>query len=415
MSDGGPAKRAPRGGATWMTYSYFVGFGLQGLYFLILARGLGADQFGVFSGALALATILSTFAGLGGGHLMVIAVSRDRAMFGRHFGVFLVYLATTFLPLALVGGLLALVVDVRFFWAVLPLLVSELVFMRIIDFVFQSFQAHDRLAVTANLNVMVAALRLLTITLASALGKPGAVVWALVYAGINIVVGLVLLVVVWRRMGSPSFHRETAARGWRTGIYFALGMSSRVVYTDGDKYLLNAFNQADIAGQYSAASRLVNFAFAPVQAIVYSSNTTLFRAGVSGFRAVSPIVTRILRKGVLLSMLASVALFAAAPLVPLILGADFADTADLLRLICGVPLLMAIHLTFGDALMGVGRQRVRALGQASMAVLAVVANLVLIPLLGVGGVIISLYVVHLGLTLINSGAFYLGMRSERSM
>ena len=53
-------------GARVTMFSYAGGFILQGAYFVVLARTLGTTQYGQFAGALAIATLLSPLAGLGG-------------------------------------------------------------------------------------------------------------------------------------------------------------------------------------------------------------------------------------------------------------------------------------------------------------------------------------------------------------
>ena len=62
----------------WM----FIGAGLrvviQGLYFIAIARTLGANKYGAFIGVLALVGIAVPFGDLGTGNLLVKNVSRDQ-------------------------------------------------------------------------------------------------------------------------------------------------------------------------------------------------------------------------------------------------------------------------------------------------------------------------------------------------
>lgn len=59
---------------------------LQLGYFVIIARSLGVDDYGVFTGVVALALILSPFSNLGLGHTLVKKVSRDKQQFNKQWG-----------------------------------------------------------------------------------------------------------------------------------------------------------------------------------------------------------------------------------------------------------------------------------------------------------------------------------------
>ena len=70
----------------WM----FVGLGgktvLQLGYFIIIARSLGVNDYGAFTGIVALALIISPFSNLGLGHTLVKKVSRDITVFKEQWG-----------------------------------------------------------------------------------------------------------------------------------------------------------------------------------------------------------------------------------------------------------------------------------------------------------------------------------------
>src|SRR5712671_2984981 len=80
---------------------------LQAVYFVVIARSLGADQFGAFSGVLALIAVLSPFASLGMGNLVIKSVSQDKTTFRDSWGNALfttVALSAAFLILVLLSS-----------------------------------------------------------------------------------------------------------------------------------------------------------------------------------------------------------------------------------------------------------------------------------------------------------------------
>ena len=92
--------------------------------------------------------------------------------------------------------------------------------------------------------------------------------WAYVYAACNILLGLLSCISCIARFGKPQFDSSTIRETWRVGLYFALGMSSRVAYVDTDKAILASSGFGSIAGSYAAATRIVTMAFTPIQAVV---------------------------------------------------------------------------------------------------------------------------------------------------
>ena len=82
------------------------------------------------------------------------------------------------------------------------------------------------------------------------------------------------------------------------------------------------------------------------------------------------------------SLFASVALLLGAPLVPHILGHQYADITEALRWLALLPVLKTLHYFIADALTGAGHQGTRTLIQIGVAAFNVLINLWLIPAYG---------------------------------
>ena len=396
----------------WMLVSYVLGFGLQGIYFLIVARALGAAEYGVFAGALALATIVSTLAGLGAGSVLVMKTSRDKSQFGAQLGTALVYIILTACPLSFAAYAVGGGATTSLAKCLLPLLISELIFTRILDVGYQSFQARDLLRWTAVANGGAGAVRAVIAGSFSLLGGETATEWAWVYSASSILLGVSVLFVVILRLGGPRIVLASLVSTWRIGIFFAIGMSARVVYVDVDKYMLNRFGFEYAAGNYAAGARLMNFAFAPVQALVYSKNTAMFKSGAIGYSATWILVRRMLVPVVLYGIVSGLFVFSISPLIVSILGESFQVTADVLRLLFPLVLLQGLHYLFGDALMGLGQQSTRSAIQLGVAFLSVLLNFWLIPIYGWRGAICATLICSTLLAASVIIAFVCGARLE---
>src|ERR1700679_3866166 len=72
--------------AGWMFLGQGVNFAVQACYFILLARLLGADQYGILVGATAAVALLSQYSLLGSGVVMLRQVSRHQSEFPQYWG-----------------------------------------------------------------------------------------------------------------------------------------------------------------------------------------------------------------------------------------------------------------------------------------------------------------------------------------
>jgi len=72
--------------AVWMLGGRGVRMVIQAIYFLVIARALGASQYGAFVGAVSLVAIAVPFSSWGMGFILIRKVSRDRTAFRRSWG-----------------------------------------------------------------------------------------------------------------------------------------------------------------------------------------------------------------------------------------------------------------------------------------------------------------------------------------
>lgn len=82
------------------------------------------------------------------------------------------------------------------------------------------------------------------------------------------------------------------------------------------------------------------------------------------------------------SLFAFAACIVGAPLVPHILGRQYADVTEALRWLAILPVLKTLHFFTADALTGAGHQGTRSLIQFGVAAFNVLINLWLIPSYG---------------------------------
>ncbi len=249
---------------------------------------------------------------------------------------------------------------------ILLIAASDLVVYRLVDVACLAFQSVERLAWTANLNVFASLMRLAGIAAVLLAHRPTVVAWSVAYLATSAVCALVAVYCVFSRLARPTFSGLGRLRaGLREGFYFSTSLSAQTIYNDVDKTMLARLATLDAAGIYAAAYRLIDMAFMPVRALLAAAYPSFFRRGNQGIGGSLSFARELLPKPLVYSAAVAAGLALGAPLVPLILGADYARTTEALRWLSLLPLLKTCHYFAADALTGAGHQGLRTLLQVA--------------------------------------------------
>jgi len=366
----------------WM----FLGQGLrliiQALYFIEIARSLGAANYGAFIGVVALVGIAFPFGALGSGNLLVKNVARDRGVFPAYWGRSLAVTAASssilFVSVLILSHFaLPAAIPLRLVFLVAG---ADLFGLNVITVCGQAFQAFEQLNWTAVINVLISATRLIGAVILIRLHRhPSALQWGYVYFCSTATVATAALAMVWTKLGPPKFadlHPGTEAR---EGIYFSVSQSAQTIYNDIDKTMLARLGTLDATGIYGAAYRLIDVCFVPVSALLWSTYPNFFRAGARGISAsfayAKPLLLRTLGYSSFVCML----ILLSAGYVPHVIGPEYARTAEALRWLAPLPVLKGLHYFLSDSLTGAGHQGLRTAIQATVAAFNVLINLWIIP------------------------------------
>ncbi len=373
-----------RQGSLWMISGQGVSVAAQALYFVLIGRALGSREYGAFVGVVALVTALSQFSSLGMEMILVRNVSRDRASFAPTWGQALVIPAGGFfllLAAAMVFAHFALRPDLRVLvpWIAL----SDGLFGKFVQLASRAFQGAARLAWTARLSALTNLCRTATAAAvwawAHAHGAhPTAYFWAKIYWLSTLTVALAAAVVVTAHLGRPRFRR-IRARDLSEGLSFSVSSSSISIYNDIDKTFLVSLGQTTAAGIYSAAYRVVDAATMPIYSVYAAAAPRFFRQGAEGVHHAAAFARRTLRRTLPYSALAAVAMFLAAPLLPLAFGPSFRESVAALRWLCLLPVFRALHYAWGSAITGSASQWNRTPTQFAAAALNLGLDFLLIP------------------------------------
>jgi O-antigen/teichoic acid export membrane protein len=223
------------------------------------------------------------------------------------------------------------------------------------------------------LKMVVAVVLLFTIHHAAALQ------WGYVSVVISSIVALSAVATVMLRVGRPRVDLHLLRDRLAEGFIFALSGSTTSAYNNLDKAMLGHFSMSAANGIYTMAYRAVDIAYTPIRSIHAAAYPRFFQRGAEGVDRTERYARSILAKTFLFGLAGAAGLFFLAPVVPLLLGPPFAQSAVAIRWLCLIPLFRCVHLSAGDAMAGAGYQRYRLGAQSAAVAFNFAANLYLIP------------------------------------
>ena len=385
---------------SWMLASNGTRFALQSVYFVLVARTLGAAGFGQFAAVAALVGIVLPFATLGSCMLIVRDVARDRSclapalggalgaiiVFGPLLTVMVCAVAALVLPAAVNLGL------------VVTIALADLVFFNIVSTAQSAYIAVARVDRAAFMPIFLSVARCCAaIAFVYPSSSHTVARWGELYLAATAIAAGFALVAVTRSLGRPQLSVRRPLRNARQGALFSLSLLTATVYGDIDKAMLARLASLDAAGVYTAAYRVVSFAAMPVLALQSATYPEFFVRGQRGLATTLAYSLRLMRFTLAYAVVAVVGLLILAPIATLLLGPGFAMTMPVIRLLAVMLVAQAASLLLANALTGADRQGTRTLIQIIVAIANVGLNLWLIPLYGTEGAIATTVISEFGL------------------
>ncbi len=370
-------------GAIWIFASRMLRIVLQAAYFLLIARSLGTEQYGTFIGVASLVKILLPFSAWGAPEILMKHVSRNPLLFSAYWGN----------GLAMIGafGTLCLTLMLGFSGILLPpsatlgLMVcvglADLFFSRVLDVALKAFMAMDLHHLNAKFHVLLTVNSVIAaLCLAVLVPEPNVTAWGGLYLASRVVTMLMAFALIHRTIGKPKLVFKWIVPELGQGFFFSVDFSAYTLSSDLDKTMLARLGTLEATGIYGAAYRVIDVAIAPVMSLAAVAYAQFFRAGQQGVQGSLQVAKRFVPLAGGYGILASIGVFAIAPVVPYLLGSDYAAAVDAIRWLSPLLFLRSLQSFAADTLTGAGLQGNRTILQVSVALLNGVANWWLIPI-----------------------------------
>lgn len=368
-----------------------VRVGAQALWMVVIARAIGPSGYGTFAGAAGLAGAIGSLTGVGFGLLMLQDVSRRPDIFPAAWKrANIAFLASGGLLWAIfVLGALPLLPSGTPAWQYAAIGLPEIMFFPQTILASYAFQTRERMGMAGwmyalvPMGNLVAAACFLWLSNEQTLGAY--VPW---HVASSLGAALAGHVAVSRilRPGPARFLVTRRDVGESLGYSMMRVIDTALVSID--KTLVLRLADPASAGWYTAAFRLASVLAIPVSALAMAALPRLFRA--RGGDQSARMARTLLLSSLIGGGAASAGMIAASWALPLLLGDDFARSAQAARYLCLTPFLIGLCSTGANVLVTSDRRRLRMMAQAAgLAVLAVL-GFTLIPPFGIAGAAVML-------------------------
>jgi O-antigen/teichoic acid export membrane protein len=365
------------------SFAFGIRFGLKALVFLIIARILGADDFGKYAAISAFTLIFQPFSSWGSGNLMVKYVTIDRAEFPRYWG------ASLFLTLT--SGLLLICIANLLFSIFLPTGISKLVFLffsigdillsRVIDVTCMAFLAVSNYKLMNLIQIISSGALLFPVILILILPPDNLLLfWGVLYTLSLLLTSIFAVFLVIRKIGKPAHNIRFIRSKLSEGLLFSLGVSAQNSYNDIDKLFLANLSGFSVSGAYSVAYKIINLFVIPINAVLYSTYPRFFKRGQEGVQKTFQFAKRLIFGTGVYSTVSILIIFLIASFLPKLLGATYSSVPEILILLSPLILLKGIHGFLADTLTGSNFQGSRTIVQIIVCIINLVSNFLLIPL-----------------------------------
>lgn len=372
---------------------------IQALYFFLLAREIGAYDFGVFTLILAVIAIISPWEGGGLGSIYLMKRSRgiwnDRdaqeiILWYLIIGVFLSIFS------AMIQSLFILDIQSIF---LLLFCISELIFFSLSSLFNLHFQSIGKFYYISIVNVIYGFFRLSGLAIFLSFSTDLSIeMWSIVYLISSFLAFLISLILFFSTVVRTKIRMDLALNKYKeltVAFHFSFSRFTASINGEADKLLISKFVSVEASGIYGLAMRVINMINMPLLSFFSVTYPEFFRiGGISllgavnlGVKLIIPIFFYMLIALVSFNLLGS--------LIIDFLGSDYIEVLDAISILIFYPLLRSLKTISADILSGSGFQKERAQIQLFILIFGLMILFTMIMYFGWQGACYSLLIIEL--------------------
>lgn len=349
------------------------------LVFLILAGQLSVEDYGLMGAIVGVALPAANLSSFGSHVLLVRRVAQGGDLseaWQRATAVGIVGPGVGALVMIAAKPIILPEAD---FWVYTLLLVSQLNFFWLTELAVYIGNGTRRLKEAAQIRLLVVACRFGGLMCFVLFTQHRLIDWAAASV-ISFAIGAALAIgYVARVFGvKPSIRRLTFA-DFREGAPFSANAVTESLVDVTDRPLLSRYGHAEDAGIYTLGGRIIQFGYLPIRILLRASDADLFAAGKHGVGPALALTKRLLAPSLAIGITVGVGAYVIAPIVPFLVGDEFLEAVDAIRLLAVMPAIRAVQYLMGNCLTASNNQRWRLVATATAGVLNLGLNLTFLP------------------------------------
>jgi O-antigen/teichoic acid export membrane protein len=389
--------------------SMFIGLMAHAVGFIVMARSLGSYEVGLLAVITTACSLGAVWSDLGAGEIARRRMARDPAIESEvvGHGLICILVLGSLISLILMAGLLLFIpLDAGLWtkiWVLFLLVPSNVILFALISYIESVFLARNEFRTANLINLSFGVGRAVTATVACiGFGVTTMESWAVWHFAFYVMAALPCLILLWRA-SRPKFAIlwEEVPRGASVSVScFVVAMRG-----NADILALSAVTSPAVVGVYSVARRVIGMAVAAgcaMDRIVYAR---LAIAGSGGATASIDLARKYAIYAVGITGAVALALFAVAPLLPFVVGAQYATAVPMVRALCWILVPVALANLAADTLNASENHALRLLSTSVAAVLGSVLIFECALTYGVGGAVLGVYVTELGVAHVGRRCF----------
>lgn len=384
---------------------------------ILLTRLLAPGIYGNLTAVAALAISLGFLPSLGAGYVLLARAAHDTDAIADVWRyAWPLTLVLGMLLLCLYIGATGLISDRE----LVPLNVilwigaSELLLTPVTALLSFSLQARERVPLSQFVNWLPLGFRLLALFPCFVFASEARLEAYATLQFIASLLGLAIGLLVTRKYVDINWlPRRATIREIKTGASYAAMQLIATNPTELDKAMAVRAIGAYDAGIYSATSRVMGAVVTPVVAMLLASQPRLFRHAHEPTRSGNKLIVLIALLALAWGSISGLAMAILSPLLPLIFGSAYSDTASLLPWVAIVAPFLSLRLAAGTVLVALGHPLERIGFELGGVVILATGMILLPPLLGLHGFVLSVILAEATMSI--AGWYLVGRRNTRNV
>ena len=384
--------------------------------FFLLGRNLGSEGYGAYVGLYAIIAPLGALASSGMALSVLQHAIRDEERLATVTRSALTLTLGLGALLTVIGTLIGdRIVSTLSVPVILGVMAAEFIAFPIVGIIATSAQVGLGYADMVKIKLLPPILRVVGMTALAAAGALTIGTLGASYLAINVVIALGLMRAMTPRLGFPVRPGGVRWTHLRSSTVYSAGITSSSLSQDGDKLVLAANDYVADNGLYGAAYRIILLGSVPINSFVHVTHQRLLVRDDEGSGTHLKQSMRFTAVASGYALLFAAAVWLVAPLLPIVLGDDFAGSVQMLRWLTPLVVLRVLISFPQNGMLGLGYTGLRTGLLAITAALSMTSFILLVPSLSWRGALIGNIVVQSVMVVVSWGVLlHLQRRHDRT-